>query len=1017
MEQRAIVVAIAASFTADPIERPLRMLLDRSGIEHRVALAGYDQVQRELCDRAGLFAQNRDGVDVALVRLVDLSHARAHGQPPSIEAVRRGARDLADLVAGHTGRAGAPPLLLVIGPDPRALLGDAAYAQAAAATEATLAEDARAAGAQVVTSAELAALYPVDTPDDSAADALAHIPYSAEMFAALGATVARKVRARVAPPYKVLALDADNTLWTGVVGEDGPEGVILDEGRLALQRFARAQHEAGLLLCLCSKNAPEDVEEVFRRREMPLERRHFAASRVSWRPKSESLRALASELSLGLDAFVFVDDSALECAEVRASCPEVLTVHLPQTSAEAAALLQHVWAFDRWGVTDDDRQRAERYRQSAERDRVRREAPSMAEFLASMSLEIRIETPSPADLPRLAQLTFRTNQLNVTTGRRSEAELAALLQNGHEALVVEVRDRFGDYGLVGLILFEAREDALVVDTFLLSCRVLQRGVEHQMLSHLGATALARRLARVDVPLAFTAKNLPAQALLRSLGNRWLTPREGGFVVRFPSSEAAALTYVPEEGPPAVALPDEGRPKPIDAAAHSIDRIAALTAIAHDFSTAAAIAARATPTGTRRPRPSLRGAMTLPRSELERTITSLCEDALGISGIGVTDDLFLDLGADSFAAVRIAAELRRKLGCDAEVVTVQEARTVERLALWADPTVRERSARVVRSGRSPSIHALRAEGKKRPLFLGRPATRSGGGLSYVALARHIDPDRPIYVFQNRPLLDGARPYGSIEEMAGEYLAAMREVQPTGPYLLAGWCLGGKTVFEMANRLLERGERVERLILFDTAAPRGLYARIELLARRAVTRAELRVFARRPWLTRLVPWLRVARAPSLLRRFGVLAYFDHDNDDVALIDYAFPGLFDRDALRALTPDDRWQHVYATLCAAEPNADVGDGIDAVSVRRGYKYFAWDHCLDAAYSPRWVYPGDVTMLAVRGTSLAAGWEKLLAQPPEVCELDIRGTRSTPDPHSAMMAEENVTLVAPELNRCLGDA
>jgi FkbH-like protein len=1013
VENRELVVAIAATFTADLVKPSIDALLDLLHVAHRVELAPYNQLIRELVDQGGLFGQNRGGVDVALVRLADLGYRDAHRHgAPDPEAMRRNAGDLVTYAVAHARREGAAPLLMCVCPEPRALLADAGHAALAAELEAGIAAELRAAGGQVVTSAELLATYPVASWDDPAADELGHIPYTEELFAALGAMIARKLRAFTGAPHKVLALDADNTLWTGVVGEDGPDGVIVDEGRAALQRFAVAQHEAGMLLCLCSKNAEEDVAEVFRRRSMPLEQRHLVSSRVNWSPKSENLRSLAAELGLGLDAFVFLDDSLVECAEVRANCPEVLTLQLPAGSAEAAALLRHVWAFDRWRVTDEDRQRGELYRQNVERERTRRDAPSMTEFLAGLGLEIRVEPPEPADVARVAQLTFRTNQFNLTTVRRSEAEVQALLQGGEmSCLKVHVRDRFGDYGLVGVMLFGARHGALLVDTFLLSCRVLQRGVEHRMLARLGEIARERGLARVDAPLAVTAKNLPAQQFLRSVGEPWLEPREGGLVVRFPAEQAAVLTYQPagaETPPPAEAAGEERTAKakaPVFSGQNAV-----LELIARDLTSAAAIHARVTPRAARRPRPELPRAPVTPRTDAERIIVSICEEALGTAPIGVSDDLFLELGADSFAAVRIAAAMRAQLGREVQVVTVQEARTIERLA---SPPAASTSTAGPR--RSPSIHALREGGSKRPLFLMRPATRSGGALSYVALARQIDAERPVYVLQNRPLLDGTEPYDGIEQMAAEYLDAVRSVQARGPYLLAGWCLGGKTAFEVANQLLLRGERVSTLLLFDTTAPGSAVDRLGFLARHALTRAELRAFSRVPRLERLLPWIKVARARSLMRRFGVLAYYAHDDDDVALIEYAFPGRFDGHALRGMSPAARWAHVYATLKAAEPELADGDGVDAGGVRRGYQYFALDHRMDALYAPTWVYPGTVEMFTVRGgTAPGAAWRRFLARAPRVTEFAMKGTKAAPDAHSAMMSEENVSVMAGELNRVL---
>ena len=156
--------------------------------------------------------------------------------------------------------------------------------------------------------------------------------------------------------------------------------------------------------------------------------------------------------------------------------------------------------------------------------------------------------------------------------------------------------------------------------------------------------------------------------------------------------------------------------------------------------------------------------------------------------------------------------------------------------------------------------------------------------------------------------------------------------------------------------------------------------------------------------------------MIRRFGVLAYYEHDDDDVALIEYAFPRRFDGRALRGLEPQARWEHVYATLKAAEPDLAAGDGVDAASVRRGFKYFALDHRMDALYAPGWVYPGAVEIFTVRGGApLAAGWRRFLERAPRVTEFDAKGTKAAPDPHSAMMSEDNVKLMGAELNRVLG--
>ena len=250
------------------------------------------------------------------------------------------------------------------------------------------------------------------------------------------------------------------------------------------------QHDAGMILCLCSKNNDEDVAAVFDRRpEMVLRRDHIVGWRVNWKPKSENLRSLARELQLGLESFIFLDDDVVACADVEANCPQVLTFPLPPSPDAIAPFLGNIWAFDHRKVTKEASDRTAFYRQNAERREFEMESLTLKDFLAGLRLKIQILPMASEDLARTAELTQRTNQFNVTTIRRSEAGLQSLLQGGPKGLAVRVRDRFGDYGLVGAMIFSAASDALVVDTFLLSCRALGRGVEHRMLARLGEIAL------------------------------------------------------------------------------------------------------------------------------------------------------------------------------------------------------------------------------------------------------------------------------------------------------------------------------------------------------------------------------------------------------------------------------------------------------------------------------------------------------------------------------------------------
>jgi len=399
-------------------------------------------------------------------------------------------------------------------------------------------------GVHVTTSRQLAALYPVMDYDDPTGDELGHIPYSPEFFTALATLVARKFQASRQVACKVIALDCDQTLWAGVCGEDGPTGIRLDPPRRALQQFLLQQQQAGKLLVICSKNEEADIDAVFAQGPpMPLRKEHFIAQRVNWLPKSENLRSLAHELKLGLESFVFIDDNPLECAEVEAHCPEVLTLQLPEDTSLIPRFLDHCWVFDQLGTTEEDRKRAELYRQNRRREELQIKALSFADFVSELQLKVQIAPATHAQFPRLAQLIQRTNQFNVTGRRRTEKELRQL---SGEILAVSVRDRFGDYGLVGALIFQVDRGAIMVDSFLLSCRALGRGVEHQMLAHLGSLAAERMLASVDIHFTPSPRNKPAWEFLEGVGSQFRQALNGGFIYCIPASIARTTAFRPAE---------------------------------------------------------------------------------------------------------------------------------------------------------------------------------------------------------------------------------------------------------------------------------------------------------------------------------------------------------------------------------------------------------------------------------------------------------------------------------------
>jgi FkbH-like protein len=511
-----IQLAVAATFTAEPVESSLHVLLEELELPSELGFAPYNQILQQLLTPGSLLLRNDAGFNFLLLRLEDwLGH---EGEP-----ARRWERltgHVAQLQAALPSalRACSATFIIICCPTSETA-HPAAVRSSILALEQELASSlARVSRVVVVPSALLLDLYPVAEPTDEYSNALGHIPYTEVMYAALGTMMARCLVSLRRPPYKGIALDCDNTLWSGVCAEDGATGVVVGAAHQALQRAMLEQREKGMLLCLSSKNVEADVWRVFDQHpEMLLSREHIASARIGWGRKSESVRALAAELGIDPRAFIFVDDNPIECAEVEAELPEVETVCLSAPSEEWPALLRHVWAFDHFRVTEEDRRRSAMYQEAMARDSARRSSDSLEAFLASLGLEVECESLTEDHLARAAQLTQRTNQFNTTPTRRTESELAKWLSTDtNHCSVVRVRDRFGDYGMVGLMTFSSLPEALQVDSFLLSCRVLGRRVEHAMVAYLGNWAQREGKTRLHFELVPTDRNQPAREFLEGL---------------------------------------------------------------------------------------------------------------------------------------------------------------------------------------------------------------------------------------------------------------------------------------------------------------------------------------------------------------------------------------------------------------------------------------------------------------------------------------------------------------------
>lgn len=312
--------------------------------------------------------------------------------------------------------------------------------------------------------------------------------FSHAVLPAVARCIARSLACLFRPRRKVLVLDLDNSLWGGVAGEDGVLGLDLASdypgaAYVAFQRQLLELRRSGVLLTIASKNNEADARAVFEQRpEMALSWGDFSARRVNWVDKAHNICEMADELGLGLDAFVFADDSAIECALVRAALPQVEVVELGPEPARFGQRLLRCQAFDTLHVSAEDRGRADGYAAEAGRRSLRGQVTDMASFLASCELRLSLQAVDNSSLERVHQLLGKTNQFNFTLERPAKEQLAALCVGGQRLFAASLQDRFGQYGLIGILHIEALPDCLLINNMALSCRALGRGVEDALLA-------------------------------------------------------------------------------------------------------------------------------------------------------------------------------------------------------------------------------------------------------------------------------------------------------------------------------------------------------------------------------------------------------------------------------------------------------------------------------------------------------------------------------------------------------
>jgi FkbH-like protein len=525
-------VAIAATFTADPIVPYLGCALAEAGNPTFVSTLPYNQLHQLCADWKAVCGENEPNTLVILWRIEDMLRKRfqefLRGDKEALAIALNEVVILGQAVS-HLRSTFRGSIIVSAPPFPhspdhhiqaaRSILEAGVFHRRV--IDKWISQISRAGNVLILDLDSLQRYFGIERSLDDRKWYLYRQPYTEAFWDELGRELAASLSRQRVASKKCIVVDCDNTLWGGIIGEDGLAGIALGEDYPG-SVFRDFQHQLltlrsqGVMVALCSKNNEPDVWEVFDRHDgMLLKRDHIVAHRINWQDKIANICSIAEELNIGLDSFVFVDDSPFEIAHVREALPTVTCLQVPGDIALFPRTICSFRLFDQEHISAEDRVRSDLMIQ--ERDRKGLSASLSAdEFRKALALVVEIFECKPEHVARVTQLINKTNQFNLTTRRKTSAEVVELCnQPSWTVLAVRVADRFGDYGLVGVVLLHKAEKTIEIETLLMSCRVLGRGVEEAIFAQIADTARAVGVEEIVGEYIPTKKNTMVSELYKN----------------------------------------------------------------------------------------------------------------------------------------------------------------------------------------------------------------------------------------------------------------------------------------------------------------------------------------------------------------------------------------------------------------------------------------------------------------------------------------------------------------------
>ena len=527
-------VALLATFTADPLNPYIVVESARFGLSCDLFTGPFNQIEPLILNHNSDLYQHQPEVIILALSIEDIA-PKLYYEIPEADAidteicqVKERLQNLISSIRNKTDATiliwnFAEPVYLSAG------LADVALEPSQASTIQQLNDEcARAilqySGVHVVDIRRIAGECGLKQWMDPKLSFLGRLPFGVKAQHLIGRHLARYLNAIYFPPRKCLVLDLDNTLWGGVIGEDGLGGIALGEdypGNIYknFHKNLLALRSRGILLAIASKNNLSDALNVFEKHpDCLLKSDHFTSVQIGWQDKATSLETIAKELNIGTDALVFFDDNPVEREWVKTKLPEVMTIEVPANPLDYVRALHESGAFDYLTISEEDRKRSEIYQQDKQRDQFKENNASVEDFLCNLNMHASLGFVNSDTLPRVVQLLGKTNQFNVTTRRHTASHLENLIKDGAIAIWLRLSDRFGDNGLIGLaIVTPETQSKWVIDSLLLSCRVIGRQVEQLLVAHICRLVRQRDGKELVGEFIPTAKNALAKTVYADCG--------------------------------------------------------------------------------------------------------------------------------------------------------------------------------------------------------------------------------------------------------------------------------------------------------------------------------------------------------------------------------------------------------------------------------------------------------------------------------------------------------------------